>query len=210
LLLGNPGLTFLGAAACAMLILLLAGVIAFWPSRRGWRHGLWPRVTSRSALLSAHRNLGVVIALPFALTLITGITLAFPDQINEWLMGEIRFSEEYSNAMLEGVDTIEGPESAEWQPAIERALAVFPGAVVRSAQVPGRFSAYRIIGLQQPGEWNETGLSRVYIDATGGWMDLRMDSQSVPLRERAYNAATPLHTGRIGSLLYKLFLTLVG
>jgi Uncharacterized iron-regulated membrane protein len=210
LLLGNFGLTLLGLAACAMVLLVLAGLVAFWPARRGWRHGVLPQDTTRPALLGSHRNLGVVLALPFLLTLVTGITLAFPNQVEEWLLGEIRFSEEYSDAMLIGIDSIEGTEQGEWLPAMQRALAVFPGATVRSAQVPGPFSAYRILGLQQEGEWNRTGLSRVYIDVTGGWMDLRIDALNLPLRERLYNLATPLHTGKMGQLWYKLFLTLSG
>jgi uncharacterized iron-regulated membrane protein len=211
LLLGNLGLTIVGAAAFAMMILVFAGVVAFWPMRRGWRHGLLPRATTRPALLATHRNLGIVMALPFLLTLITGITLAFPTQIEEWLLGEIRVSEDYSNAMVEGLDTIEGESAGAWLPAMQRALAVFPsGATVRSAQVPTPDSSYRILGLQQSGEWNRNGLSRVYIDADGGWMDLRSDALSLPLRERLYNTALPLHTGRIDQLWYQMLLTLSG
>lgn len=211
LLLGDLGLTIVGTAAFALVILVLAGVTAFWPARRGWRHGLIPRATTRPALLSTHRNLGIVLALPLLLTLVTGITLAFPTQIEEWLLGELHRSEEYSNAMVEGVDEAEGEANGAWLPAMERALTVFPaGATVRSAQVPGPYSGYRILGVQQQGEWNRTGLSRVYIDAAGGWMDLRSDALNGPLRERLYNAALPLHTGRIGQLWYKVLLSLSG
>jgi uncharacterized iron-regulated membrane protein len=212
LLLGNLGLTIVGTAACALVILVLAGTVAFWPLRRGWRHGLVPRSAARPALLSTHRNLGIVLALPLLLTLVTGITLAFPTQIEEWLLGELRLSEDYSDAMIEGVDTIEGEANGAWLPAMRRALAVFPDtdATVRSAQVPGPYSGYLILGLQQKGEWNRTGLSRVYIDVGGGWMDLRSDALNLPLRERMYNAALPLHTGRIGQLWYKVLLTLSG
>jgi uncharacterized iron-regulated membrane protein len=211
LLLGDPGLTLVGSAACALVILVLAGLIAFWPARAGWRHGLIPRATTRPALLCTHRNLGLVLALPLLLTLVTGITLAFPTQVEEWLLGELHSSEEYSNAMVEGVDEIEGASNGAWLPALQRALRVFPdGASVRSAQVPGPYSGYRILGVQQRGEWNRTGASRVYIDAAGGWMDLRHDALNVPLRERLYNAALPLHTGRIGQLWYRMLLTLSG
>src|SRR5690606_3717148 len=144
-----------------------------------------------------HRNLGIVVALPLAFTLLTGITLAFPTQIENWLLSELRVSETYSNAMVEGVDSIEGEEHGAWLPALTRATAVFPGANVRAAQVPGPFSPYRIIGLQQDGELSRLGLSRVYIDVTGGWMDIRIDALNLPLRERLYDAAQPLHTGRI-------------
>ncbi|MDR0780278.1 MAG: PepSY domain-containing protein [Pseudomonadales bacterium] len=211
LLLDNLGLTLVGAAACAMVVLVIAGAVAFWPARRGWRHGLLPTSSARPALLATHRNLGIMLALPLLLTLITGITLAFPAPLEEWLLGELRSSEDYSNAMMDGVDNIEGDTSGAWLPAMQRALAVFPsGAVVRSAQVPGPYSNYRILGLQQRGEWSRNGLSLVYIDADGGWMDLRHDALHLPLRERVYNTALPLHTGRLGQRWYQVALTLSG
>jgi len=41
-------------------------------------------------------------------------------------------------------------------------------------------------------------------------MDLRIDSSTFPMIERVYNAGYPLHTGKTGSLMYKLFLSLCG
>jgi len=42
-------------------------------------------------------------------------------------------------------------------------------------------------------------MSRVYVDAPGGWMDVRYDATALPLIERAYNAVYPLHTGELES-----------
>jgi uncharacterized iron-regulated membrane protein len=53
-------------------------------------------------------------------------------------------------------------------------------------------------------------MSRVYIDADGGYMDVRFDATTLPLVERAYNAAYPLHTGKLESLAYKVLLTASG
>src|SRR5690606_16016655 len=121
-------------------------------------------------------------------------------QAEEILLGEIRMSQEYSDRMVEQLDDITGAGTGDWQPALERSLAVFPGAAIRSAQVPGDFSYYRIIGLQQAGEWSPLGMSRVYIDSEAGYMDIRIDNQALPAIERAYNALYPLHTGRMDTL----------
>lgn len=84
-----------------------------------------------------------------------------------------------------------------------------PGAAIRSAQFANRESENRVIGLQQGGEFSPQGLSKVYIEAAGGYMDVRIDNQSLPWRERAFNAAYPLHTARLDNLGYKLLMSLV-
>lgn len=210
LLLDDLGLTLVGLAAIALVILVLLGVITFVPLRRHFSKNILPRNLKRSTLVSSHRSLGIVIALPLLLTLITGITLAFPFQVEEMFLDELRQTEEYSDAMVVGIDDVTGEGTGDWLPAFERTLAVFPGAEIRSATVPSGFTLHRVIGVQQPGDWNRTGTSHVYIDSELGYMDLRIDSKGFPAIERIYNAGYPLHTGKTGSLLYKLFLTLVG
>lgn len=209
LLLENLGLTIVGLSGVAMIVLILAGVITFWPLRRGFRQGFWPKSGSRPHLQGAHRNIGIVETLPFLLSLITGVTLAFPDQTAKLLLEPFR-GEKYSLDFSEHLDAISGGDSGEWLSALRRAQASFPGARIRTAQVPNLASGYRVIGLQQPGELNPRGLSKVYIDSRGGYMDVRMDSQAQHVSERMVNAGYPLHTGRLGNLPYKILLTLSG
>lgn len=210
LLLDDLGLTIVGLAAMALVVLVILGLMAFLPLRRHFSLQVLPRSLKRRELVSCHRNLGILVALPLLLTLLTGIVLAFPFQVEDVFLSDIRRTQEYSDAMVVGIDDITGEGTGDWLPAFERTLAVFPGSTIRSATVPGSFSLQRVIGVQQPGEWNRNGTSHVYIDAELGYMDLRIDSTGFPAIERAYNAAYPLHTGKTGSLLYKLFLTLVG
>ena len=203
LLLDDLGLTIVGLAALAMSILVLVGLITFWPLRRGLRQGFWPKDMSRTRLLVSHRNLGVIEALPLLMTLITAAVLAFPDQAEYYLLEPFR-GEDYSLDFSDNVDDISGGNSGDWLPAIQRAMVAFPDAEVRSAEVPNSFYSYRVIGLQQADELHPEGLSKIYIDATEGWMDLRIDSQNQHISERLYYTAYPLHT------FYKVFLTLSG
>ena len=209
LLLGNVGLTIAGFAGMAMILLLVAGVIAFWPSRRGFRHGFWPQSTARSSLQAAHRNIGIVEVLPFLLALVTGTILAFPEQAEQLLLEPFR-GEEYSQDFSENLDTVTGAEAGKWLPAMQRALATFPGSRIRTAQVPNGYSPYRIIGLQQPGSLHPSGQSKVYIESVGGWMDIRIDDQAQHISERLYNFAYPLHTGSFDNLFYKVLLSISG
>ena len=210
LLLEDLGLTITGLAALALMILVVLGVITFIPLRRQFSKGPLPRTLQRAELVTSHRNMGVLVSLPLLLSLVTGVILAFPFQVEELLLEELRRTQEYSDAMVVGIDDITGEGTGDWLPAMQRTEAVFPGAVIRSASAPSGFSIHRIIGVQQPGTWNRTGLSLTYIDEELGYMDLRIDAQNFPMTERAVNSAYPLHTGKTGSLFYKFWLTLVG
>jgi uncharacterized iron-regulated membrane protein len=209
LLLENLGLAIVGYAALAMIVLLVAGVASFWPMRRGLRAGFWPKGAAVRHLRSAHRNTGIVVALPLLLSLVTGVTLAFPEQSQRLLLEPLR-PENYGESFGEHLDTISGPGTGDWLPALQRASKVFPGAAIRSAQFANQVSDNRIIGLQQPGELSPQGLNKVYIEAQEGYMDVRIDNQSLPWHERAFNAAYPLHTARFDNLGYKLLMTASG
>lgn len=209
LLLGTIGLTVAGMSGLLMALLVIVGVIAFWPLRRGWRQGFWPRHRARPYLQASHRNIGIVEVLPLVFTLLTGVTLAFPEQTQQWLIEPLRGAD-YGAQFSEHLDAVSGNEAAQWLPAMRRAMATFPGAVIRSAQVPGYFSPYRIIGLQQPGEIDSRGLSKVYIESSGGYMDVRMDSRTYRLSERVLMASQALHTVRFRAVWYRLLLTASG
>jgi uncharacterized iron-regulated membrane protein len=210
LLLGNTGLVVTGVMAILASLLVLTGLYLYWPCIRKFGQGLRLRDTSRRALLLNHRNVGILVSVPLLLTLVTGATLAFPTQLENLLLQELRMTQTYSDSLVLGLDDITGDGTGNWLPAMERALATFPGGMVRTAQVPNAFSSYRIIGIQQPGDWSPLGMSRVYVDAEAGYMDIRIDSSRLPLVERSLNVAWPLHTGNTGGIWYKLWLTFVG
>jgi uncharacterized iron-regulated membrane protein len=209
LLLENLGLTIVGLMGIAAMTLLIAGVITFWPLRSGFKQGILLSGSARLALLRTHRNLGIIEALPLLLTLVTGVILAFPDQVETLMLDPFR-GEDYSMDFTDDIDDISGEHTGDWLPAMERALAVFPDSQIRTAQVPSIFSPYRILGMQQKGALNPTGMSKVYIYAEQGWMEFRIDAQNQHLSERLYNTAYPLHTGKMDSLVFKLVLTLSG
>ncbi len=208
LLLGDSGLSLTGSAGLVLLTLVVLGLIAFWPLRRGFGQGLWPRSTARPFLLKAHRNIGILVALPFLLSLIAGVVLAFPGWVEERLE-PIRRTQEYSDAMVVGLDDMSGVGTGDWLPALQRALATFPNGTIRTATVPSGFNTYRVIGIQQDADWHPLGTSQVYIDAPEGYMDVRIDGATLPTIERAFNAAYPLHTGRL-NLPYRLLMTASG
>lgn len=208
LLLGDTGLGITGGAGLAVLLLVVLGLVAYWPLRRGFARGLWPTRPDRPSLLKAHRNIGILVSTPLVLSLITGIVLAFPFWFDRQL-DPIRKTEEYSNAMLVGLDGINGEGTGDWLPALQRVTDSFPQGQIRTTTVPGQYDSYRVFGIQQDSDWHPLGTSRIYIDAPEGYMDVRIDSAALPGIERAINAAYPLHTGSI-NLPLRLLLTVSG
>lgn len=209
LLMKNTGLRIAGFGGLAVVVLVVAGVIAYWPMIRGFRLGPWLRGTGRGELLLTHRNLGIIVAPLIAMMALTGAGLAFPDATRSFLMRDAEGDPSYGESFDDGLDELSGAEVAGWGPALERAQAAFPNATIRSADWPGPFSGYRVIHLQRPGEWHPLGRSEVYIDGAEGWMDLRIDAQTLPLGERVFNGLYPVHTARLG-ILYKILISATG
>ena len=209
LLLGNTGLTIAGVGALAMVLLVFAGLAVWWPARGQFNWRLWVAGWGRSNLLATHRNIGIVTALPACVLLITGAMLSFPTQTEELLLQDYQRSEAYSDLYTEELDELSGPEYGDWLSAFSRAQASFPGGTIRSVQPPA-ISSYRLIGMQQAGDWNQNGLSRVYIDADRGYMDMRLNAARLSTVAQVYNLNYPLHTAKADRLWYRLVVFMFG
>jgi uncharacterized iron-regulated membrane protein len=216
LLLGNTGLLISGLAALVLLGLIIPGLIAWWPTRRGFSWRVFVRRTFtwnaiRPNLLATHRNLGILSIFPIALLLITALLLSFPEQAQQILVAPHRMQDAYSDLYIETLDEISGRENGQLESSFQRAQSIMGGARIRSIQLPsGNYQAYNLIGLQREGDWHSGGLSRVYIYPESGTMDMTIDSSRLPTSEKLYNLSYPLHTGKVDSLIYRLFLTIIG
>ncbi|MBT5032448.1 MAG: PepSY domain-containing protein [Proteobacteria bacterium] len=209
LLLGNTGLMIVGIAALAMVLLVFVGLIVWWPARSAFNWRLWVAGWGRSNLLATHRNIGILTALPACVLLITGAMLSFPTQTEELLLEDYRRTEACSNLYTEELDELSGPEHGDWLSAFSRAQASFPGGTIRSVRPPA-ISSYRLIGTQQAGDWNQSGLSLLYIDADRGYMDMRLNAGRLPAVEQLYNLGSPLHTAKVDRLWYRITVFIFG
>ena len=82
-----------------------------------------------------------------------------------------------------------------------------PGSGMRAVQ--SLIASHPRLVAVPESDWHPLGTSQVYIDAPGGYMDVRIDGAALPAIERAFNAAYPLHTGRL-NLPYRLLMTVSG
>jgi uncharacterized iron-regulated membrane protein len=187
LLAGETGETAAGVAALAALVLLVTGVAISLPTLRGFAARLAPRSTRRRDLIAAHRDLGLMFALPLAVAALTGAALVFSDP---------------AKAVLGAHDPPKPPRagvgSIDWPAALAAAQARFPDARLRVVIWPQKSGQPATIRLRQPGEWHANGRTMVWIDpATGAVLGV-VDAMALDRGHRAFNAMWPLHAAKVG------------
>lgn len=209
LLSGSSGLYVVGFSGIATLVLIIAGLIAYWPARRTWRMGIAIRRLTRSEFLRLHRNLGILFALPIAIVIIAGVVLAFPETSRTAFFWPYENDDSYGENFGDGVDDVSGSTEAAWPNVIARAAAVFPGAEITGLAWPEGTGVKRVV-IREKGEWSERGNSSVQITDFDGYMDLRIDARTLPIGEKLYNFLGTLHRSHFGGRVYDVIQTFIG
>jgi uncharacterized iron-regulated membrane protein len=205
---GTQGLYVAGFMGLAALVVIVLGLFAYWPARRGWRQGLMLRGTARHYLRAAHRNSGTVLAAPLFILILAGVVLTFPATARAIFLWQSD-ADSYGDSFADGVDDLEGAAEATWPRAILRAAAVFPNGQITGLVWPIGGNE-RVILVRDTGEWNNSGNSSVQITMPGGYMDLRIAASDLPVGERAFNLMAPLHRSELGGVTYKIVQSALG
>ena len=201
LLAGETGEIVGGVAALAAVLLALTGVVVWAPAWRATRLRIWPRSTRRAELVSSHRNLGLITAVPILIFCLTGAGLVFNSQAR----------------MLLAPDAPEPPPppavgsgDIDWPAALVAAQARFPDATVRMASWPAAPGEPALVRLKQPGEWHPNGRTRALIDPATSRVVQTSDAQALTRGERLVHAIYPVHAGTVGGWLYEWVTVLSG
>lgn len=201
LLAGETGEIVGGVAALAAVLLVLTGLVVWVPAWRATGLRVWPRSTRRGELVSSHRNLGLITALPILIFCLTGAGMVFNGQARALLA---------PNAPEPPPPPAVGTGDIDWPAALAAAQARFPDATLRMAGWPAEPGKPASVRLKQPGEWHPNGRTTVLIDpATSGIVRVT-DAQTLTPGERAIHAIYPLHAGSVGGWLYKWVTVLSG
>lgn len=194
---GETGEWVTGIAGLVGLLFVVTGLILWWRSRRAFRLRLLPAKFKPGPIVSHHRDLGL-IASPLLLTsLATGVLMLFAP-VRMAMLG----AEERPGTTL--------TRKAEFTP--ESALTVaersFPGARIRRLTLPSKSDGPISVRLRQPFEWTPNGRTQVLVatDGTVTVEDSAAANRSAWLAEKLY----PIHSGKTGSWLWKLAMTLSG
>lgn len=201
LLAGQTGLLIVGFTGLASLILIITGLIAIWPMRRGIRRGLRITNWSRNQILSVHRNLGFYTAVPILLAIVTGVALTFPSESRS-LFDRLGGPKPLNIKPFQ-------PGKVDWEKALSAADAAFNDAVPRMAlwDEDGKPASLR---LKQPQEWHPNGRTVFLVNpATSNVIGLD-DALAQGFGREAFNAMYPIHAAYIGGRIYDLFIFITG
>lgn len=201
LLAGSTGLLIAGICGLAGLVLIVTGLTAVWPMRRGWRRGLKIRTISRAQLLSVHRNLGTFTALPLFLSIATGVIMTFPDQSRSLF-------DQFGSPEPLSVPTFTSGKT-DWLAALSQADTAFPGAAPRMA-LWGGADRPASLRLKQAQEWHPNGRTLVVIDPGTGALLGQNDALNNGVGREAFNAVYPIHAAHIGGRIYDAIVFLTG
>lgn len=201
LLLGLPGMFFLGAMGGLFVIAIISGIVLYAPFMRRLRFGtLRSSRSMRVATLDQHNLLGVV-TLGWALVVgLTGIINAFADPVTEsWRDGELR----EMTAAYAGASSLAPTRYGSVDAAMTAAQAALPGVSPQFVGFPGgAWSSpnHYAIFFQGSTPLTSNLLTPALVDARTGELT---DARTMPALNQALMLSKPLHFGDYGGLPLK-------
>jgi uncharacterized iron-regulated membrane protein len=205
MLLGDTGKAILTLAAAAYLILLVTGLVLWWPRR-------WPpsfRIHWRAGVLRAsvdlHNTVGVLFGLVIAVSIATGAYLAWPPLRGfvTSMVGEAAVQAPKLPARTAGA-----PASLDRM--MREAQSMFPQSMVSQIQVPSAPHQPVRIRLKLQDDPHPNGLTSVWFHpASGNVLKVARWSELNP-GNRLMATMHPLHSGELGGPLLELVFGIAG
>ena len=197
---GHTGETVAGIAGIAGVLFVVTGAILWWRSRRTFAPRLWPRRFAAGAIVSHHRDIGILAAPLLLLSLVTGTFMLFEPLRQGFLGEEVRPKSEVTAASSE-------PSVAAMLGA---AKARFPDAELRRITFPREAGDPVTVRMRQPFEWTPNGRTQLAFDAATGRLKSVEDAARANGAAAAAEKLYPLHSAKAGGLVMKLAMTLSG
>ena len=194
---GETGEWVTGIAGIIGLLFLVTGLILWWRSRRAFRLRLLPRAWTPGPIVSHHRDIGALASPLLLLSLVTRLLMLFAPLRTTLLGNEDR------PRVDAGIRVAARPDAL-----LAVAARQFPGAELRRLTFPKKATDPLTVRLRQPFEWTPNGRTQVGVEPGGAlWIE---DAAQANRSARASEKAYPLHSAKVGGLLWKLAMTLSG
>lgn len=198
LLLEDRGKAMVATLALVYVVLLVSGLVLWWPRRwaGAWRIEL--RRGLRRALFDLHRVGGAALGLLVAVSVVTGAYMAWRP---------------LSSAIttVTGAAPVRPPEVSAASPvrltldeAVNRAAAVFPDGRIGYVQVPAGVTKPVRVRLRLPDDPHPNGLSSVWLHPVDGRVLATHRWNELDPGARGYAVIYPLHTGELGGAWHTL------
>jgi len=210
LLTGDVGETVIGIAGLCALFFVVSGAILWWRTRRTYRFRLLPRRLSRAAIVTHHRDIGIVIAPLLFLAALTGTMMIFRPLAEVVVMPFSPGSTVTESLAVPPVESGPLAPRPDWRAMFAAARARFPDAEFRIVALPRRPGDPISLRMRRAAEWLPNGRTLVLFDAATGEIRFTRDALALPAGAQVFNSAYPVHSGKVGGLAWRLVLTLVG
>lgn len=193
-MLGDAGRALLAFVALSYLLLLVSGLVLWWPQR--WPPNLKIRLRRgwHPALYDLHRTAGAVLGLLIAVSVATGAYMAWPPMRT-------------AVSSLAGETQVKAPPVPQDSRQLPRrpldelvsiAQTRFPGAMVGYVQAPaGEGKAVRV-RFKVDDDSHPNGLSSVWLDPHTGEILSTYRWNELDTGSRIITVIYPLHTGELG------------
>lgn len=202
---GQAGDRLVGFSGIAAVILVLTGLVVWAPAWRSFRLRVWPAVARRSEMVSVHRNIGVLFAVPIVFFCATGAAIAFGETTGKVLARALPQVTAPPPAIPPA-----GTGDIDWPRALAQAQARFPDAELALVYWPGWPGGPATVRFAQPGEWLGADQAVVLIDPATSGVLFAADRESAPLGAVVRGAFDPLHAAAVGGRLYDVVAFLSG
>jgi Uncharacterized iron-regulated membrane protein len=197
LLLKELGKTMLGYIGIVGLILLITGIIRWWPRRWTQRiftiRWMWPWQRGfAGTLFQLHKVAGSVLFIPVFIGMLTGTAIMYAAAVSSGLTA---LAPEQQPQPLTAHQWQQVAPAQNWQQRFDRAHQLLPEHQVRLVSLSNLS-----LRMTFPGEWHPNGRSHVQFDAQTGAVtsvyDLRYDSLGYQLSQMIF----PVHVAAVGGL----------
>jgi len=204
LMLAGTGKAALAWAALAYGILLVSGLVVWWP--RKWPPSLRMAFDKGSlrALFDVHRNGGAVLALALAVSIASGAYLAWRP-IGGWITDALGRARVVAPALPPGSGPIRPLDEL-----AAAALAAYPDATVGYFLYTPRADRPMAVRLRLPDDPHPNGRSTVWLDPRTAAVIAAHRWNELDPGARVNSILYPLHTGELGGVLGEAVVALLG
>lgn len=184
---GETGILVTGWIGFAALLMMISGLILWWPTRRMFAVRAWPTRGGRAGWLAAHRDLALMSAPLVAITLLTGTGQALQDVVRPALNAEVPKPPKAATT---------GPVNA--AAALTAAQTRFPDGALRMIVFPAKPGQPVTVRLRQPGEWHTNGRTMAWLEPATGALIGAADAQAANQGSRVFSSLWPIHAAKLG------------
>jgi uncharacterized iron-regulated membrane protein len=198
LLMGATGKGLLAFVALFYLMLLVSGLVLWWPrsGRPNWRIELRKGVSR--ALYDLHRVGGATIGIVIALSVATGAYMAWRP-LGGFVTAMSGARPTKPPVLPHSLDPARSPRPLDT--LVAQAQAQFPGAMASIVQLPAKPGVPLRVRLKTPDDPHPNGLSSVWLDPFTGKVLAAQRWDQLDPGARAVVVIYPLHTGELGGPL---------